>query len=119
MARELNRELVTDLGTREGSIPPLATMEGVDLVTEGVITLERVCEWLEAKRPPVGEHAVAVLVRLLLESDRIDFVVGTRLNEAHQDPSLPTGMETRRTLLRRLASILEEGYLKQVSLRRV
>jgi hypothetical protein len=44
-------------------------------------------------------------------------MVGSRINEAHLDPSLPMPLENRRDLARRLARVLGEKYLKAVSLR--
>ena len=52
-------------------------------------------------------------MELLLDSDIIDFQVGTRVNEAHQDPSLPVELDIRRNVIKRLAGLLEERYLKK------
>jgi hypothetical protein len=51
---------------------------------------------------------------LLLDSDRIAFLVGTKINEAHQDPSMPAELEIRRNVVKRIASLLEEKYMKAV-----
>ena len=55
------------------------------------------------------------IVRLIMESDEIHFVIGTRINIAHQDPSLPVDLEIRRTVVKRIARLLEEKWLKKVS----
>jgi len=55
-------------------------------------------------------------VKLLIESDEIDLVIGTRINIAHQDPSLPMELEIRRTVAKRIAQLLEEKFLKEVNL---
>jgi hypothetical protein len=54
------------------------------------------------------------IVRLILESDDILFLVGTRINEAHQDPNVPVDLEIRRTIVRRIEKLLEEKFLKNV-----
>ncbi|MDR3175267.1 MAG: hypothetical protein LBU06_01860 [Desulfovibrio sp.] len=69
--------------------------------------------------PPAasGTDAAARLRDLLLDSDSIEFMVGSRIKEAHLDPSLPRPLENRRDLARRIARVLGKKYLKTVSLR--
>ncbi len=117
VARELDRPIETDLNAPRGGLPPVAVMEGVDLVTEGILTLTRSCRYLEEGIPPAEDSGAVRLVNLLLESDVIDFVVGTRINEAHQDPSLPTELEMRRSIVRSIARLLEEKHLKRTTIR--
>lgn len=121
IARELFRRVV---GSRAGSdpeIPPMAELDGADLVTEGMITLSACQRLLEAGPPwPGGRDSGATrLADLLLDSDVIDFVVGTRVNEAHHDPSLPIELGIRRNLIRSLATVLRERYARQTSIRYV
>jgi len=107
--------------TRSGErgVPPAAEMEGIDLVTEGIITLSKVAEYLERPdlRDPSRWNAAEGIVDLLLDSDHIDFVVGTKINEAHQDPSMPLELEIRRNIVRRIAELLDERYLKKTLVR--
>ena len=90
-------------------------MEGADLVTEGILTLTRTCRILEHAEEARPDDPASRLYELLMESDRITFVVGTRINEAHQDPSLPVELEIRRNIVRNLAQLLEERHLKETS----
>jgi hypothetical protein len=53
---------------------------------------------------------------MLIESDEIHFIIGTRINIAHQDPSLPVELEIRRTVVKRIARLLEDKFLKEVAL---
>ena len=117
IARELDRDITTNLDTCRYGLPPISHMEGVDLITEGILTLTAVRKILESRENISPLSPGARLANLLLESDLIDFVVGTRINEAHQDPSLPMDIEIRRTIVRGLAAILEEKYLKQTRIR--
>jgi hypothetical protein len=57
------------------------------------------------------------MVALMLESDIVEFVVGTRINEAHQDPNIPVELDLRRNIVRRIATLLEARYLKQCPVR--
>jgi hypothetical protein len=116
VARELGKELSVDLRRLDRATPPGASMEGVDLVTEGIITLGRIASLLESGGQARAEGPAGEAVELLLESDSIRFVVGTRINEAHQDPSMPGDLEIRRNVVRRIAGILESKYLKDVSI---
>lgn len=117
VARELGREVEMDLGgPLDPEIPPASTMEGVDLVTEGTLTLGRVAQALEEGATPesLRDNAVKRLIALILESDIVRFVVGTRINEAHQDPNIPVELDLRRNVVRRIAAALEARHLKQV-----
>ncbi len=116
-AREFGRELQTDLFRyRRSPLPPISELDGVDLVTEGILTLTEVLNILEGKEKYTGDHAARLLSEHLLNSDIIHFLVGTRINQAHQDPNLPVELEIRRSLMRRIATVLEERYLKEVTL---
>jgi hypothetical protein len=90
------------------------------MVTEGIITLGAVSEMLS--RPNVAEtfagskNAATGMVNLFLDSDRITFIVGTKINEAHQDPTMPVELEIRRNVIKRIASLLKEKYLKEVQI---
>jgi hypothetical protein len=93
-------------------------MEGVDLITEGTLTLTKVAnqlrqynnQWVPAKGPADS------IVKMILESDEINFIVGTRINIAHQDTNLPVELEIRRTVVKRIAALLEDKFLKTVTI---
>jgi hypothetical protein len=97
--------------------PPTSQMEGVDLVTEGVITLNAVVEILESYKPTYNFTQIPPdrIIKMLLESDEITILMGTRLNKSHLDPSLPTQFELRRTVVKRLITLLETKFLKDVN----
>lgn len=119
IARELERDLEIDMSLSMSSkYPPLAKIEGVDLVTEGILTLGMLAEMLECDNPidlNVSSPAWRML-SLIIESDMIDFYIGTRINEAHQDPSLPVELEIRRNVIKRIAYILEDKWLKKINI---
>jgi len=116
VARELGRSVSIDMKRLCKTTPPGASMDGVDLVTEGIVTLGQVAAILESGDSRRDDGPAGQAVELLLESDSIRFVVGTRINEAHQDPSMPGDLEIRRNVVKRIARILEEKYLKDVKI---
>ncbi len=117
VARELNRSIVDELIFEDPELPPESFLEGIDLVTEGILTLQKVNELLKTYNNSVrlGKGPADKIVRLIMESDEIHFVIGTRINIAHQDPNLPVDLEIRRTVVKRIARLLEEKWLKKVS----
>ena len=77
-------------------------------------------EWIEILKKynnsiRLGKGPADKIVKLLMESDEIHFIIGTRINIAHQDPNLPVELEIRRTVVKRIARLLEEKWLKKVS----
>ena len=118
VSRELNREIEVSLDSFSANIPPISTMAGIDLVTEGVLTLGRVSAMLEegVQLPVRGKDAASAMLNLLLNNDQIFLLSGTRINEAHQDPSLPVELEIRRNVVKKIKRLLENKYLKEVHL---
>jgi hypothetical protein len=119
IARELGVEITDSFDFEDPDLPPISFMPGVDLVTEGILTLGKVNEILKKYGPnyKLGRGPADSIVRMLLDSDEIYFIIGTRINIAHQDPSLPVELEIRRTVVKRIARLLEEKFLKEVDLR--
>jgi hypothetical protein len=117
IARELNRKIVDELLFEDPELPPESFLEGIDLVTEGILTLQKVNEILKTYNNSVhlGKGPADKIVKLLMESDEIHFIIGTRINIAHQDPNLPVELEIRRTVVKRIARLLEEKWLKKIS----
>ena len=118
VSRLLDRPVTMDLKSLDPEIPPPAVMEGVDLVTEGTVTLAKVAEILERGNPgePARKNPATDLVSLMLQSDIVEFVVGTRINEAHQDPNIPVELDLRRNIVRKISVLLETRYLKEARL---
>ena len=117
VARELNRTIVDELIFEDPELPPESFLEGIDLVTEGILTLQKVNEILKTYNNSIrlGKGPADKIVKMLMESDEIHFIIGTRINIAHQDPTLPVELEIRRTVVKRIARLLEEKWLKKVS----
>ncbi len=115
VSRELKKTVITEANANMGTLPPVSYMEGIDLVTEGILTLTRALEYLEQGRLKVSD-AAGVLVDFLLSSDQIEFMVGAMLNQAHYDPALPIEIEIRRNIIKKMQKVLENKYYKSVTI---
>jgi hypothetical protein len=98
-------------------IPPMAKIEGVDLVTEGVITIHRVLEYARDYIKGsenyacwnYGKDGASQIARMLFEeATDINFYVGKAINPAHQNPDLPIGFSIKMRLIEELAACLKE-----------
>lgn len=114
--RELDKSISVDLRNLHPEVPPHSIMDGVDLVTEGIITMTKSMEYLDRGIIPETTNAAVQLTEVLLESDEITFMVGTSLNQANQI-HLSQNIELRQSIVRRLAAMLEQKYLKSVFIR--
>ena len=114
ISRELNRPITMDKEISIGKLPSCSYMDGVDLVTEGILTLTETLECLEAGKLDV-DNAAGKLIKFLLDSDCINFMVGAKLNQAHYNPALPVEIEIRKNIIRKMATVLQDRYFKKVN----
>ncbi|MDR0611361.1 MAG: SpoIIE family protein phosphatase, partial [Planctomycetaceae bacterium] len=122
ISRELNRPIKFNnklLSKGEYLPPPPSDIYGIDLVTEGILTLTDVVQRIEKGNALATPLPLASqkMVQLFRNSDEIELIVGSKVNEAHQDPNLPIDLEIRRNIVKRLKTVLEEKYRKRVSIR--
>jgi hypothetical protein len=112
VARQMGQALEVDLSTITAEVPPLARLPGVDLVTEGILTLTRVRDLLRAgtDREAVRFQVdgASSLLRLLLGVDHVHFVVGQAVNPAHQNPDLPHQLGIRVGVVREIVEELRQ-----------
>ena len=125
VARCLKRDVKTRIDYINPSIPPTAAIEGIDLVTEGVLTLSKVLEYSNAYQTSSDFDAIcggrkdgaSQLARILLEqSTCIHFYVGRAINPAHQNPDFPAYLSMKSRLVEELAQSLRNCG-KQVTIR--
>jgi len=116
ISRELSWKIEDVFKFEDPDLPPINVMEGVDLFTEGILTLNKVEKILKVYNPNIklGKGPADEITKLILESDAIRIIIGTRINIAHQDPHLPVELEIRRTVVNRIVHLLEEKFLKKV-----
>jgi hypothetical protein len=109
--------LTLNIMNRTDTVPPSSHLPGADLVTEGILTLTKTAEYLAAYPAisPSPRDPAGALTTLLMESDEVNFLVGTKINEAHQDPAMPVEVGIRRNIIRRIMSILQERHLKKTT----
>lgn len=115
ISRELSRPIKTESTISVGNLPSCSYMDGVDLITEGILTLTKSLEYLESGMEST-DNAGIKLVNFLINSDCINFMVGAKLNQAHYDPNLPIEIEIRKNIIKKMAKILEDKYFKKVSI---
>jgi hypothetical protein len=118
VARELNLPVEDTLEFNDPDLPPVSHIDGIDLATEGILTLSKVNNILEkfSERTELGKGPADEIIKLLFESDEIQLCIGTAVNVAHQDPNLPVELEIRRSVAKKLTKLLEEKFLKEVTL---
>ena len=116
-AKYLRKPLRASLCFESSDVPPTAEIEGVDLVTEGVITISKV---LEYARDTLGANELysqwslqrdgaSQICRLLFEeATDINFFVGRAVNPAHQNPDLPISFHIKMKLVEELSELLRE-----------
>ena len=118
VSNETGNQISLGIDNLSKDLPPVSYMDGIDLITEGILTLSRVQSILagEEKFSKNKESAADMLLKLLNDSDKITFLVGTRINIAHQDPTLPVELEIRRNVVKKIKRLLEEKWLKDVDI---
>lgn len=113
----LRKPLKPSLNFESSDVPPIAEIEGVDLVTEGVITVNKVVEYAQDY---LGENkhyehwnfkkdGASLISRLLFEeATDINFYVGRAINPAHQNPDLPINFSIKMNLVEELSKCLKQ-----------
>ncbi len=114
IAREFGVKIEDSLDFDDPDLPPESNMEGIDLVTEGILTLSKVANILKdyTSDQDLGDGPADKMVKMFIRSDEIHILVGTKINIAHQDPTLPVDLEIRRTVAKRIARFLDQKFLK-------
>ena len=126
VSRVLNRKLDVSLDYVDPEIPPIAYMDGVDLVTEGVLTLNRVLQLLRryVKNETVSEdffeeldkpNGGSMVAKILIEDcTEVHLYVGKAVNSAYQNPGLPFDLGIRQNLVEQLRHLIEDMGKKVV-----
>ena len=118
-ARILGREIITKVDSRNPDVPPMATLEGIDLVTEGVLTLGKCLKILkkyvndefdaEFFDELDADNGASRLAKLLIEDcTELNLFVGTAVNEAHAESELNFDLSMRQNLVDQLITTSEK-----------
>lgn len=86
------------------------------MVCEGLLTLTHAAELLENKKLNERHSPAGRMIEIFMRNDIINFMVGTRINDALQSPGMSKKLDFRRNLVQRIAKVLERDYLKQISI---
>lgn len=114
----LNLEMTVDMDSMTKDIPPIAYMDGFDLVTEGVLTLGKVLDKLILINDPNQEEYIDynsydgcdLLTKLLIEeSTHVNFFVGKAVNPAHQNPNFPMGFNIKVKIINGIVEELKKA----------
>ena len=116
-AKFLGKTVKATLSFERSDVPPIAEIEGVDLVTEGVITVNKVVEYAkdylagneEYEEWSLKRDGASLIARLLFEeATDINFFVGRAVNPAHQNPDLPINFNIKMNLVNELSDCLRK-----------
>ena len=118
-ARFLGKEIITRADSADPDVPPAAEIEGIDLVTEGVLTLGKCLKLL--KKYANGEfdeeffdeldadNGASRLAKLLIEEcTELNLFVGTSINKAHKNSDLSFDLSMRMNLVEQLIRMMEQ-----------
>ena len=118
MSRVLKREIVTSVNYADPTVPPMATIEGMDLVTEGVLTIGKSLGLLKRYENDEFDEAffdeldadngAAKLAKLIIEEcTQLNLFVGKAMNVAHKNSNLPFDLSVRMNLVEQLKECAE------------
>ncbi|MEE1085561.1 MAG: SpoIIE family protein phosphatase [Schaedlerella sp.] len=116
-AKYLDKEIVTKAESSDSNVPPMATIDGLDLVIEGVLTLGKTLKLLQKYNDEEfdveffdeldKENGASKLAKLIIEEcTDLNIFVGTALNEAHVDDDFSFELTRRKHLVRKFEEIL-------------
>ena len=114
-AEYLHETVKVNYVSPDPEIPPTSVIEGVDLVTEGIITIDRILQYAKNylkdndsfKQWSYKKDGASQIARLLFEeATDINFYVGRAINPAHQNPSLPINFSIEMQLVSELSDCL-------------
>lgn len=116
-AEYLGKKVKPNIEFLDPEIPPTAEIDGVDLVTEGVITINKVVQYAkdyleenkDYKQWSYKRDGASLICRLLFEeATDINFFVGRAMNPAHQNPDLPINFNIKMQLVEELSKSLRK-----------
>lgn len=107
VSRVTNRKLSVNMMYHHPDVPPTGMIDGIDLVTEGVLTLNIAVERLRSA--PLLNHldGATSLARMLLEADEVNIIAGSAINPAHQNPNFPMQINLKNHILHQLIDVLQ------------
>ena len=119
VARSLGAELEVDLSTMTHELPPIGKIPGVELVTEGVITINKALEimrdYVDPNKNDIAvkklreRNSASMLASIIIEKcDRLNMWVGQAVNPVHQNPKYPMDFQFKMNQLKEFASVARQ-----------
>jgi hypothetical protein len=120
VSRTMDKKLTVSLEYNDPDLPPVAYIDGIELVTEGVLTLNRVLKLLKryVKNESVTEeffleldkpNGASMVAKMIIEDcTELKLYVGKAINSAYQNPGLPFDLGIRQNLVEQLKHAVEE-----------
>lgn len=116
MAKYLNDTVRTDLSTMNKDVPPIGYIKGIDLVTEGVLTmsetvsiLNKYVNMINQKNLLSENNGAAKLASILInDCTHLTIIMGNAINPAHQNPNFPEDLSIKWRLVHQLISLMNE-----------
>lgn len=118
VSRELEEELHVSMEFQDPEIPPIAYIKGIDLVTEGVLTLNKTIDKMRSFIFSQSLYTVSKfdnldgaskLAKLLIEDcTHLNLWVGTAVNPAHQNPDFPSHLSIKGKIVEELAMLMKQ-----------
>ena len=113
VSKKIGSEIKTSFNIRDRNIPPIGHMRGMDLVTEGVLTIRGAVERLERVKTAkeidflYAKDGASQLARMLFEDcTHIKMLVGRAINPAHQNPDFPNELSIKLNVISKLEAVL-------------
>ncbi len=119
VSRVLNRPIIPIHPDTESNIPPMSKIDGIDLVTEGVLTLSHALHLMKQySEDQINEefflkldedNGASRLAKIMIEDcTHLDLIIGKTINSAHQDPGIPADLSVRMNIVRQLAKVAKD-----------
>jgi hypothetical protein len=112
VARITEKKLKVDLTSLAGGVPPVAEIEGIDLTTEGMLTLAETRSILVrggSSRALKGKRdGASRLAAVLMDADNVHFIVGRAINPAHQSPDIPVILAMKHQIVESIIELLRQ-----------
>jgi hypothetical protein len=110
VSRITGKKVEVNLGSESEDVPPTGSIEGIDLVTEGAITLYYVLQFLkkgaELRDFTQAQDGASRLVSEFLQADEVHFIVGLAVNQAMHYPGFPVSCVLKNQTVRDVAEML-------------
>lgn len=117
VSRVLKEPLIPSLEYIDPEIPPTAEIPGIDLVTEGVITLKKAVDIIKTyiENPTDKENLMSLekkngaslIAKMLMEEcTHFNMFIGQKINPAHQNPNLSVDLSIKMLIMDQLYSLM-------------